>query len=119
MANRVGGIAYLTVNGRMLALRGSFTVTPSRTKKTGVAGQDGVHGFTEMPQVPSIKGNVTLTPDTSVEELDAIDDGTVMAELANGKNYVLREAWSCGGESIDTAEGQTPVNFEGMSCDEY
>jgi hypothetical protein len=116
---RIGGIAYLKVDSRMIPLRGSFTVTPSGTKKTGVAGQDGVHGYTETPLVPSIKGNVSMTPEISVEELDAITEATVTAELANGKNYILRGAWSCGGEAIDTAEGQMPVNFEGLSCNEF
>lgn len=119
MGQRIGGIAYLKWNGRQLALKGNFQVSPSATKRTGVAGQDGVHGYTEMPVVPSIQGDISLTADTSVEELDAIEDATVTAELANGKTYVLREAWTESSHVIDTAEGKIAIKFEGVSCDEF
>ena len=40
------------------------------------------------------------------------------ADLANGKSYVLREAWCRAAFELNTREGQTRVRFEGTACDE-
>jgi len=44
MAQRIAGIAFLKIDGNMLALRGNFTVSPSAVERNMLAGQDGVHG---------------------------------------------------------------------------
>jgi hypothetical protein len=119
MAQRIAGIAFLSVNGNPLALRGNFTVSPTRLERAGIAGQDFVHGFSELPRVPFIQGDVSLMPDMSVEDLDDIDNGTVVAQLANGKNYVLSEAWRAATSELNTREGLTPVRFEGVACEEF
>jgi hypothetical protein len=119
MAKRIAGVAFFTVNGQQLALRGNFTVSPTRMERTGIAGQDKVHGYSELPRVPFIQGDVSLMPDMSVEDLDNIDNGTVVAQLANGKNYVLSEAWRAATSELNTREGLTPVRFEGVSCEEF
>jgi len=53
-----------------------------------------------------------------MEAVAAIVNSTVTAELANGKTYVLREAWCRSAFELNTREGQTRVRFEGVSCDE-
>ena len=116
MGNRVAGIAFVKVDGKQYDLRGSFTVSPSATERTGIAGQDGVHGFMEVPRVPYIAGDLTTTAGLSIDELDAIEDATVTAELANGKTYVLTDAWCKAGHEINTHDGQVPVRFEGLAC---
>jgi hypothetical protein len=118
MASRFAGIAYVKVDGRQLPLRGNFTVSPSPLQRAGIAGQDGVHGFSEVPRVPYIEGDVSLTPDVSIEDLDDITGATVQADLANGKSYVLREAWTVSAFELNTHDGQTRVRFEGVSCHE-
>lgn len=118
MARRIAGIAYVKYNGRQLPLRGGFTVSPSATERTGIAGQDYVHGYSESPRVPFIEGDISLTPEVSIEELDAIEDATVTAELANGKVYVLRQAWTKSAHELNAGEGQARVRFEGTDCQE-
>ena len=51
MAQRFAGIAFLMVDGNQLPLRGNFTVSPSAVERTMIAGQDGVHGYQELPRV--------------------------------------------------------------------
>lgn len=113
---RIAGIAYLKVNGGQYPLRGAFTVSPSIIDRNGIAGQDGVHGFSEMPRVPFIEGEVSLVPGLSIDTLEAIIDATVTAELANGSVYVLRNAWCKSALEIATVEGQVRVRFEGVDC---
>src|SRR5262245_667523 len=118
MSQRIGGIAYLKVDGDQKPLRGNFTVSPSPIERNGVAGQDYVHGFTEMPRVPYIEGDISLRSEISVEDLGNIINATVTAELNNGKTYTLREAWCRSALELNTRDGQTRVRFEGVSCEE-
>ena len=118
MAQRIAGIAYLKVEGDLYPLRGNFTISPSAIERAGIAGQDYVHGYSELPRVPYIEGDVSTVPELSVEDVADLVDVTVTAELANGKTYVLREAWSRAAFELNTREGQFRVRFEGVSCEE-
>lgn len=114
----IGGIATVRADGRQYALRGDFMVSPSYSERTGVAGMDGPHGYTEAPRIPFIAGTISTMEDLSIEELDAITDATVQADLINGKSYVLRAAWTKSAHEINTAQGSVAVRWEGLSCDE-
>ncbi len=116
--NRIAGVAYVKYDGKQLPIRGKWQVGFNQIKREGIAGQDGVHGYKEMPQVPSLEGDVSTTDDLSVEDLVGITGATVTLEHANGKVYVLREAWTANAYDIDTEEGSIKVRFEGLSIDE-
>lgn len=116
MAKRIAGVAFWKVDGRQLALRGNLMVSPSAMERTGIAGQDAVHGYSEMPRVPYIEGDVSLVEGTSVEDIDAVVDATITAELANGQVWVLRNAWRAQVSEINAREGQFKVRFEGEAC---
>jgi len=114
----IAGTAYLKVNSGMIPLKGNLTVSGSPMERTGIAGQDGVHGYQELPRVPYIEGDVSTLPEISTEALEAIIDASVTAELINGTTYVLRNAWVKGPIEVNTHDGQFRIRFEGMSCDE-
>jgi hypothetical protein len=118
MAQRIAGTAFLKVDGGIYPLRGNFTVSPSALERAGISGQDFVHGYSEMPRVPFIEGDVSLVPELSMTTVEGVNNSTVTAELANGKVYVLREAWCRSALELNTREGQTRIRFEGVSCDE-
>ncbi|MGE0022110.1 MAG: phage tail tube protein [Hyphomicrobium sp.] len=116
--NRIAGVAYVKFDGRQLPIKGNWEVGFNRLKREGIAGQDRVHGYKELPGVPSIEGDVSSTADVSLPELLRITDATVTLEHANGKVYVLRNAWTANEYTLQTAEGQIKVRFEGMEIDE-
>lgn len=118
MAEAIGGIATVRANGQQYALRGDFVVSPSRIQRTGQAGMDGVHGFTATHRVPFIAGTLSTLADLSLEDLEALDDATVQADLLNGKSYVLRNAWTTAAFEINTSAGSVAVKWEGVDCDE-
>ena len=115
---RIGGVATLTIDGQQYALRGNMKVVPSTVKREGIAGQDAVHGYTEMPIVPSIEGDFSTLPGLSLQTLENVVDSTVIAALANGKTYVLTDAWTESAFEIETAEGKFSAKFEGLTCEE-
>ena len=118
MANAIGGTATVLANGKPYPLRGSFIVSPSPSERTGVAGMDGVHGFTEQERVPFISGVLSTLSTLTVAELDAMTGVTVQCDLANGKSYVLSRAWTHSAHEIDTSAGSVAVRWEGFSCKE-
>jgi hypothetical protein len=117
-AHKVGGVAFLKVDGGQYLLRGDLIVSPDRVERKGVAGQDGIHGYTETPRVPFITAKLTDTAGLSLAQLQAVVAATVTAELNNGKVYLLREAWAAEARELNTQEGSLEVRFEGMSCEE-
>eukprot|EP01037_Dinobryon_pediforme_P017837 gene17837-18065_t len=102
----------LQVDGTQYPLRGSLTVMPSQTVRSGIAGQDRVHGYSENPIVPYIEGDFSLTNDWAVEDIMGITNSTVQAELANGRVYVLSGAWQAGDMELNTKDGQAKIRFE-------
>lgn len=109
----IGGVAYVKVNGKQYMLRGSGQADLGEFDREGQAGQDTVHGFTVKPKVPSISGEFTVTEDTDLNEIHAMDDGTVTMEFVTGKTAVLVNAWSATAPVLDAAEGKVPLKWEG------
>ncbi|MGE3064111.1 MAG: phage tail tube protein [Hyphomicrobiaceae bacterium] len=119
MANqRIAGVAYIKVDGAQFPLRGKWKSNILPFKREGIAGQDGVHGYKEMPRVPTLQGDISYTEEVSVEALQNIRDATITLELANGATHVLRNAWWSDESELDTEEGSFPVKFEGLSGEE-
>lgn len=116
--NRIAGVAFVKVDDRQLELRGSLTVSTDLFEREGIAGQDSVHGYKETPRVPFIEGDFSTTAELSMDFIASITEATVTAELANGKVYLLRDAWTANAREIDAEEGQVQIRFEGMSGQE-
>jgi len=118
MAQRIAGIAFLSVDGQQLALRGNFTVSPSSLERTMLAGQDGVHGYQELPRVPYIEGDLSTVPEMLLEDLQLGVDVTVVAQLANGMQYSLTGGTCKAAFENNTRDGQVRVRWEGLACQE-
>lgn len=72
----------------------------------------------ELPRVPYIEGDVSTIPSLSMVAVEQITNSTITAELANGRTYVLREAWTKSALELNTREGHVRIRFEGTACDE-
>ncbi len=118
MAMRFAGIAFLMVDGNQYPVRGNFTVSPSPVERTMIAGQDGVHGYQELPRVPYIECDISSMPGLSLEDLITQTDVTVVAQLANQMQYSLSNATVKGGFEENTRDGQFRVRWEGLACEE-
>lgn len=116
--NLVGGILEFKVNGEIQNAKGNFKYNPGKLKREGIVGPDRVHGYKGLPQIPYIEGEITDRSDLDVESFMDIDEGTITLSLANGKVFVLKEAWYAADGDIETEEGNIQVRFEGMSAEE-
>jgi hypothetical protein len=118
MAQRFASIAFVSVDGEQYALRGNFTVSPSAVERTMIAGQDGVHGYQELPRVPYIEGDLSTIPGLNLQDLEVQTDATAVAQLANGMQYTLVQASCRAGFEANTRDGKVRVRWEGLYCEE-
>jgi Phage tail tube protein len=117
-AQKFAGIAYVYVDGKQFPLRGNFTVSPSNIERTMIAGQDGVHGYQELPRVPYIEGDISALPDVSLDDLVSQVNVNVIAQLANGRQYSLVGSICKANLEENSRDGQMRVRWEGLSCEE-
>jgi hypothetical protein len=115
MAQKIAGVAHLNVDGVQVALRGNFTISHSMLERTMLAGQDGIHGYQELPRVPYIEADLSTVSNFDIQTLDLQFDITVVAELANGWTWQMTDAICKAGLEQNTRDGQTRVRWEGMA----
>jgi len=116
--NRVSGIIELKTNGEIQNAKGGFTYNLGRHKKEMIVGQDRVHGYKSLPQVPFIEGEITDRGSLNLETFMDADDVTVTLSLANGKVIVLKEAVYAADGDGQTEEANIQARWEGISCEE-
>lgn len=113
-AQRIAGICFFKINGVQYSARGSWVYMPFTSKKEGIAGQDGIHGFKEMPQVPYVEGEISDMPGISIQDLQTLVGVPATLELANGKLILLHDGWCTGDDAVSTEDGKVKIKIEGM-----
>lgn len=109
-SNRLAGVASVTIDGRPYSITGEGTYRVSGSRREALTGQDGWHGYSEMPTAGAIhwKGR-----DSGVVSIGALSDAsnvTVVLALANGKTVI-------GRNMVRTGDGPLEVNTEDASFD--
>lgn len=114
------GTIFVKADGEMYEAVGEFKFGLGKPTREGLVGPDKVHGFKEMPTIPFIEGEFRDGKNVSLDKIAAIKSATITLELANGKVYSFKEAWSCNpdGLGMGTEEGNIAVRFEAMSGQE-
>lgn len=116
--NRLAGIAYLSVDGQSYPVQGELSYKVSTVKRETLTGQDGVHGYSEMPIAGGISATLRDTGGLSVASLNAMTNSTVVAELANGKVIIARNAWTVEAQEVKTTEATIEVKWESPDVSE-
>lgn len=112
--NRIAGIAYLQIDGETHMLAGELTYSPIKVKRETKSGQDGVHGYGEMPAPPFISGTLRDSGSLTVADFNAMTNVTVTLNLANGKTVIGRNMWTVDAQEVNTTEGTFDLKFEGF-----
>lgn len=113
--NRIAGVAYLSVNGRTYLVAGEFTYSPASYERKTLAGQDQVHGYSEVPRAPFMSATLRDSGGLTVKEINDMTNVTLSAELANGKQVTGRNMWTVDAQEAKTSEGTIDVRWEGMT----
>lgn len=118
MASRVGGTIALLIDGRQYLEKGEFTYNLGAPKRTPVAGESSIHGYSEAPQIARIEGEITDEGDLDLRTLLDADGVTATLELANGKTVVLSDAWYAADGDGRTREGNIQILLHSVNARE-
>jgi hypothetical protein len=112
----LAGTLFFSVDGVRYSAIGEFAYRPSGVQRETLKGQDGVHGFKALPSQGRIEGKIRDKADVSVAALNALEDATVVLELANGKTVIGRNMWQVGEDGapkVSTDEAEIDFALEG------
>jgi len=115
---RRAGLIQLQINGVIFDAKGKFSTNLGQPKRETIIGADKVHGFKETPQASYIEGAITDRGTLDLKALVTATDVTVTLSYANGKVFVLRDAWFAGDGTLDTDEAEIAVRWEGIDAEE-
>jgi hypothetical protein len=115
--NRVAGIVFVKVDGAQLKIKANVNCNRGDEKREGIVGHDGVHGYKSLPQIPYIEGEQTDSKDLDLKKYMAIDGATVTVQFANGKTFVLRQAWNASEGTVGSEEANISFRFEGLDAE--
>lgn len=114
MSNRrVGGTSFVKVDSEQLSLTGGIEVPMNTNVKESIIGLDGSVHYKETYRAPYIKGTYKIPADFPIDKITSSDSMTVTTELANGKVYVLSNAWVEGEVNHNAEEGTAEIEFHG------
>ncbi|WP_066651749.1 MULTISPECIES: phage tail tube protein [Sphingomonas] len=117
--NRLAGFLSLTIDGRSYAVAGEGAYRLSANKRETLTGQDGVHGYSEMPQPGKIGWKGRDGGSTLIKAINEATDATLVMSLANGKVIVGRNMWRAGDPiEVNTEDATFAVEFEGEDVTE-
>ncbi|KUY76114.1 phage tail tube protein [Burkholderia cepacia] len=114
----LAGITNAKIDGVTYQLEGKARYSVAKVKRDSLMGQDGFHGFKEMPRPGSIKMSLRDSGGLSIADFNAMRNSTVVLELANGKIVTGRNMGTVEAEEVDTEEATFEVSFEGPEVTE-
>jgi predicted transcriptional regulator len=113
---QVTGRVFISVNGKRLRSKEGASLNIGGVSREAQVGDDSVHGYSEKLTAPSVDCSTSHTADTSLKELQAITDATLVFETDTGKTYTLSHAWLSGQPEL--SKGEVKLKFEAMNCEE-
>lgn len=115
----IAGTIALTIDGATYAVAGQCEYLVDSTQRETLKGQDGVHGYKEMPNEGYISFQGRDTGAVSMKTLNGANGATVVATLANGKVVIASNAWRDGDPAaVNTEDGTFTVKFASASVKE-
>ncbi len=113
--NQVTGRVFVSVDGSRLASKEGAKLDFGGVSRTGVAGDSGVHGYTEKTEIPFIECTISHKADTDLSALAAFNNESVTFQTDTGQTYMLRSAWLA--KAPELSKGEVSLRFEGISCE--
>lgn len=116
---RVAGVLEFSANGKPFNIAGEFTYHLGTPKREIIVGPDRVHGYSEVPQAPFIKGESRDSYSVDAKnDVFLLTDATLVLKLANGKRLLFEEAVYTGSGEGSTGEGKLNLEFGAKSAEE-
>lgn len=112
---KIAGTVFIKLDGEQLEVSGGVECPISSVMRETKMGPNGPGGYSEMAQLPYIKVSAFLRPEFPREKVTESVDMTITAELANGKVYVLSNAYHVGESAAKNDDGTVDLEFNGAT----
>jgi hypothetical protein len=112
-SKRLAGTCYIKVDGEQIEVSGGVEAPLNDSKREPVKSATAVVGYKEEVIVPYVKVTAILVPGFPRAKLNASDNMTITAEMANGDVYTLSGAWLANDPSHKADDGTTELEFNG------
>lgn len=116
MATKIGGRAFIYINGVQYPVKGDVVIMSGTTTRTSVVGVDSYHGVSETPAAAWAEFTFSDFPGIDIAAVQDLTDATINITLDSGKQAVLRNAAQVNAIELNQAEGSYTARFEGPSC---
>lgn len=110
---RLAGVATVAIDGVVYDLVGDFVYSTSTVTRETLIGQDGVHGYKEMPVAGHMAMQLRDNGGFAVQGFNQLTSSSVTSGLANGKQVVGTGMWCVETQEVKTVDGVFEVRFEG------
>lgn len=111
------GKAKVSADGKELLVDDGSKINLGGVRRHTVKGPR-VYGFAEEVMEATCDVNVYIDADTDLDELNGMDDVTILFQADTGQKYVMAHAWLT--EPVDAAAkttgGQTPLKFASVEA---
>ena len=115
----IAGTLSVTIDGVPYNVSGSCNYLVSSTTRETLKGQDGIHGYKEMPKEGWISFHGRDSGAVSMAALNGVSSSTVVASLVNGKVIIATAAWRDGDPAeVNTEDGTFDIKFAAASVTE-
>ena len=111
MAALSAGVLVVNVDGQIFEVEGDFSVQPNATSREMVVAESGKPFTKTTPIVPTIKGSMLVTAETTPAWYAAIVDKPMSVRLRDGRVYAADSVTSSGTYEHDVIGGKVPVEF--------
>lgn len=117
---RLAGTMSATIDGKSYLVAGEATYRVSGAKRETLMGQDGYHGYSEMPVAGKMSFKGRDGSDVAIAALSAATNATVVFNLANTKTVMGRNMVRVGDAPLEVAteDATFTVDFEGPDVSE-
>lgn len=105
MSGRQHSMAYIKVDGLLLATMPGAKIDIGGAARSPVLGDNQVHGFSETLKPATLECEISLGQGMSLEQLRNMKDATVTYEADTGQTWVIREAFVTETLNITAGEG--------------
>ena len=104
MSQRLGK-AFIKWDGKLLESMPDAKLSLGGVERMPVIGANAVHGFSEKIKESTLECTISVSAETRLAELAAIQDATVTFEADTGQTYIMRNAFLTEPPTVTAGEG--------------
>lgn len=118
MSQRLGS-ALITADGLVLETLPGASIDIGGKERKPVVGSNSVHGFAEVTKEAMVECEISVGPETSLEQIRSMTDVTINFQCDTGQAYIVRNAFVVDTLKLTEGEGgKVPIKFAGPPAEE-